>query len=82
MASLSSDLTWFDRSQHKCLSCTADTSKLKHTNHWILLSINLDDSSCIIDDSMHKDQILYQNMLDLLQRVWVRFTSKEPGEWK
>uniref|UniRef100_A0A0D9WDU4 Uncharacterized protein n=1 Tax=Leersia perrieri TaxID=77586 RepID=A0A0D9WDU4_9ORYZ len=31
---------------------------------------------------MQKDQILYQNMLDLLQRVWVSFTSKELGEWK
>uniref|UniRef100_A0A0D9VUZ8 Uncharacterized protein n=2 Tax=Leersia perrieri TaxID=77586 RepID=A0A0D9VUZ8_9ORYZ len=40
------------------------------------------ETNCIIDDSMQKDQILYQNMLDLLQRVWVRFTSKEPSEWK
>uniref|UniRef100_A0A0D9XI06 Ubiquitin-like protease family profile domain-containing protein n=1 Tax=Leersia perrieri TaxID=77586 RepID=A0A0D9XI06_9ORYZ len=166
MASLSSNLTWFDRSQHKCLSCTTGTLKpakkfinvkikdehyfrgedlinidveelyqlfhrdaldkslmLRHkreglydvgfidpyvvhstnvvdqaketehnilrflrkqahktkiffpyafTNHWILLSINLDNSSCVIDDSLQKDQILYQNMLDLLQRVWQR----------
>uniref|UniRef100_A0A0D9WV48 Uncharacterized protein n=1 Tax=Leersia perrieri TaxID=77586 RepID=A0A0D9WV48_9ORYZ len=28
---------------------------------------------------MQKKQILYQNMLDLLQRAWVRFRSKEPA---
>ena len=49
--------------------------------YWILLVIKIDRAHVTVFDSRRKPQDDYQDMIDILNKVWGRFRKKQRGDF-
>ena len=47
--------------------------------HWILLVIMIEKDRVLVLDSLRKPLSEYQDLINVLQLAWERFTKQQPG---